>query len=234
MDQRETLPALENRYCNNPPLAVKLSTEGYIIQENVLPKPEKQKNSWLGAIIGYLILILFLGLFWWFFLLIGVILGIIGLLNTRLREIFWWETVCFAPGELVFSRYPLTLNDSDRLTFRCRLRDNFLTRLFKVKEIPTPARIEVKLLCVERVSYTKGTDTITETAIIESQTIHRQNLYPGSQEIMSNFDLKIPHYLPPSFEAKNNQIRWILLVEKYLPNLSDPIHSQFTLQVNYP
>jgi hypothetical protein len=232
MDQQQNFPSLNDLYCSNPPLVIKQSPEGYILNELALPQPENA--NWLTGIIAFIVITGFLIVFSWFFLILLIILGFVLVFNTKIRNHFWWETVCFEPGDLIFSHYPLTLDDSDRLLFRCRLRDNFITRLFKVKEIPTPSRIEIKLICLERVSYTKGTDTITENAVIESQLLHRQNIYSGSQEIVSNFDLSIPGYLPPSFEANHNQIRWILLVEKYIPDLAEPVCSKFTLQVNRP
>ncbi|MBJ7900080.1 MAG: hypothetical protein GC158_09205 [Cyanobacteria bacterium RI_101] len=219
----------KDNYCQHPPLEIKPTAAGYLLKTDAVPRPTGSQ-SWVAGFFG----MLFLALFFWFFLIILLIFGVVLLLNGAVRRKTWsevWSAVCLSPGELLFSHYPLRLGDSDRLTFRRRLQDNFWTKLFNLQSLPTPATLAVKLVCVERVSYTKGTDTIVETAVVASYDLCRQALLPGEREMNSHFDLDIPAHLPPSFEGKHNQIRWLVLVEQTLPNLMEPAQSCFTLEV---
>jgi hypothetical protein len=225
-----TAPNLLKEVCQKPPLVIEPTVEGYLLKENALPT-SGNANAWPVNIIGLLFFLLFL----WFFLILIVIFVVALIFNIQMRRTSWnkfWTAVCLAPGELIFSHYPLTLGSEDRLTFRRRLQANFWTKWWQVKTIPTPGTITIQLLCVERVSYTQGTDTIVETAIIDKTLLHRQSLHSGATEMVSHFDLTIPQHLPPSFEGKNNQIRWVVVVEQTLTNLLEPLQSSFTLTVN--
>ncbi|MFN5513621.1 MAG: hypothetical protein ACK5CA_02430 [Cyanobacteriota bacterium] len=222
-------PFFKENYCQHPPLEIKPTATGYLLKTTAIPQP-KGSQSWIAGVLGIALIVLF----FWFFLIILVILGAVLLLNAAVRRKTWsevWSALCLSPGELIFSHYPLCLGDSDRLTFRRRLQDNFWTKLFRLRSLPAPATLAVKLVCVERVSYTKGTDTIVETAVVASYDLHRQTLFPGEREMTSHFDLEIPAHLPPSFEAQRNQIRWVIVVEQTLPNLMEPAQSCFTLEV---
>ncbi|MEB3174449.1 MAG: hypothetical protein VKN60_04560 [Cyanobacteriota bacterium] len=219
----------QERYCQYPPLEIQPTSGGYLLKTTAIPRPAASQ-SWLAGFLGTILLLLF---FWFFFILL-VIFGVLLLFNVSVRRKTWsevWSAVCLAPGELTFSHYPLCLGDSDRLTFRRRLQDNFWTKLFNLQSLPAPASLAVKLVCVERVSYSKGTDTIVETAVVGSYDLCRQTLFPGEREMISHFDLEIPPHLPPSFEAQRNQIRWVIVVEQTLPNLMEPAQSCFTLEV---
>jgi hypothetical protein len=239
-----TSPNLLKELCQKPPLAIEPTVAGYLLKENappfkqnVVPLKENSlpqsanSSSWFINIIGLLFLLLFV----WFFLILMVIFVLALIFNVQLRRTTWnnfWTAVCLAPGELIFSHYPLIPGSEDRLTFRRPLQSNFWTKWWQVATIPAPAILTIQLLCVERVSYTQGTDTIVETAIIDKTLLHRQTLHTGATEMVSHFDLTIPPNLPPSFEGKHNQIRWVLVVEQTLTNLLGPLQSTFTLTVN--
>jgi hypothetical protein len=219
----------KEHYCQHPPLEIKPTAAGYLLKTTAIPRPAGSQSWWAG-LLGTIILLLF----FWFFLILLVIFGAVLVFSASVRRKTWsevWSAVCLSPGELIFSHYPLRLGDGDRLTFRRRLQDNFWTKLFNLKSLPAPASLTITLVCVERVSYSKGTDTIVETAVVASYNLHRQALFPGEREMLSHFDLDIPAHLPPSFEAPRNQIRWVIVVEQTLPNLMEPALSCFTLEV---
>lgn len=239
-----TAPNLLQEVCQKPPLAMEPTVEGYVLKENappfkqnVVPLKENSlpqstnSSSWFIKIIGLLFFLLFV----WFFLILMVVCFLALIFNIQLRRTTgnkFWTAVCLTPGELIFSHYPLTPGSEDRLTFRRQLQSNSWTKLWQVATIPTPAILTIQLLCVERVSYTQGTDTIVEIAIIDKTLLHRQTLHSGATEMVSHFDLIIPQHLPPSFEGKHNQIRWVVVVEQTLTNLLEPLQSTFTLTVN--
>ena len=127
-----------------------------------------------------------------------------------------------APGEVIFSHYPLRVGEEDRLTFRRQIKDNWLTRWFNVNHFPDQGRLQVSLLCAERVSYTshdEEAERMTEVAVIYEDRIHAYSLLGGDRQVNAYFDCQIPHHLPPSFEGKNNQIRWLLKIEESYPNV---------------
>ena len=139
----------------------------------------------------------------------------------------------FAGGaELIFSRYPLKAGDNDRLTFRRRLKNNYWTNLFKINKFPVNSHITVNLVCVERASYTHGTDDVTDVAVVYEKMIYSDNLFCGDREVIAHFDLEIPLSFSSSFEGKNNQIRWILDMEESYPGLLEHKHTYLTFVVD--
>ena len=152
------------------------------------------------------------------------------LLGDPQRE-FWEQCgYVFYSGKLFFTHYPLKRKDDYSATFRCKLENSVWRHFLKINAFPA-VRGEVQLLCVERVEYLKGTDTCYDKAVVYQSTIHNQRLMAGSQEIIYNFDVSIPDNLPPSFEARHNQIRWILLVKNVSPQFKKPVYWAFTLKI---
>jgi hypothetical protein len=200
------------------PLVVKPSSDGYLLAENAQPKPQ-QSHSVAGWIVGGFFLIIFS----WFFLIVGIIFLAVALLYRPTRR-YLRAFFLLQPGELIFSHYPLHLGQDDRVTFRRRLKGD--------RKFPQNGTVTVRLLCVERVSYTKGTDQVTETALITEKTLRQQSVFSGSKDMVCHFDLDLPAHLPPSFEGKNNQIRWVIVVSQNLPQIAEDIESNFTLFVD--
>lgn len=201
----------------NPPITVEPTAEGYILNESDPAKP-KQSVGFLGYLFGGIFLLAFIGLV----PLIAFIAFISVLFYRPLRQ--WILAYFFLwPGELVFTHYPLRLGSDSRVTFRRKLKGNR-------KFLPDSA-IAIKLLCIERVSYTKGTDTIVETAVVEEEALRSQSILSGDNEAICHFDLSIPAHLPASFEAGNNQIRWIAVIEQTMPGIVDRTDSNFTFFV---
>lgn len=136
------------------------------------------------------------------------------------------------PGEIIFSHYPLRVGEDDRLTFRRQLKENTWTRWFNLDRFPDQGRLQVSLLCAERVIYTEGTDTITEVAIVHEDRIYSHSLIGGDRQVKAYFNLHIPDSLPSAFEGKHNQIRWLLKVEENYPQAIGKLITYFTFVVD--
>ncbi|MFM1841714.1 MAG: hypothetical protein RLZZ490_447 [Cyanobacteriota bacterium] len=136
-----------------------------------------------------------------------------------------------APVEIIFSHYPLRVGEDDRLAFRRQLRANFWTRWFNIHQFPDQGRLSVSLICGERVTYTQGTDTITEVATIYEEQIYSRSLMGGDRQVIAYFTLHIPAHLPPAFEGKHNQIRWLLKIEENYPQVIAQQVTYFTFVV---
>jgi len=201
--------------CDNPPILIRRTDEGYFLGDRI------QANSPSNPILNLLSLLFtgFLLVIFSCFLIPLLCITLIFSRSSRQSTRAWFFLL---PGELIVSQYPLHLGSSDRVKFRRRLRGN--------RKFPANGSVKIKLLCIERVGYTKGTDTIIETAMIEEKLVRSQVIMSGVNEITCQFDLQIPAHLPPSFEAKNNQIRWVVVVEQNMPGIAD-IDSNYTLLV---
>lgn len=225
-----------------PPSEIQLGLEGYVLREDLKVQWQISRftnQNWLFGlsitfiaililIFGFPILLSFSGVVWpvfvAFFLFLIVFWIVYWVVKFSLDESARYEMGAkqgFLPAELIFSHYPLKVGENDRITFRRRLKQNFWTNLFKVHNFPPNSRLKVSLICLERVTYTKGTDTVTDVATAYENVIFSKTLIPGDREVKGYFDLEIPSHLSPSFEGKNNQIRWILEIEENYPGLLD-------------
>lgn len=123
------------------------------------------------------------------------------------------------PTEIIFSHYPLRVGENDRLMFRRKLKDQTCLSWFNIKEFPENSYLKISLICAERISYTQGTDIMREAATVYEERIYSHSLIGRDRQVKSYFDLHIPEQLPPSFEGKTNQIRWLLKIEETYPNV---------------
>jgi hypothetical protein len=149
--------------------------------------------------------------------------------QTRQRLGFKWG---LDELEIIFSHYPPQLGDGDRLTIRRRLKETVWTRLFHVDGFPKDSQINVDLVCIERVTYTQGTDLVTDMTEVYRQSLQITPLIPGNRQISCHFDLTIPPHLAPSLEGTRNQIRWLLNVIETYPNLLENKISYLTFVVD--
>lgn len=208
------------------PANVQETSEGFLLRNNEDIK--RQQGNIIGRLIGLLILIGFIAIFvfffWWFFLLIAII-SIIFNKNFRNRvKNYLVAQFRLFPAEVLLSAYPLRLGEECNLTFRRRFKGNLKTK--------QPEQLTFKIACVERVEYKKGTDTEIEVHTIwESQ--------PQFHSVPTDVDMfsfktvfTVLNDLPPSFEGKNNQIRWILLVEQNISGVFDRVNSSFVFLVD--
>lgn len=236
-----------------PPSEIQLGLEGYVLREDLKVQWQISRftnPNWLFGltitftaifilIFGFPIILSFSGVVWPIFVVVFLFLIVFWIvywiLKLSLDESARYEMGVkqgFLPAELIFSHYPLKVGENDRVTFRRRLKQNFWTNLFKIHDFPPNSRLKVSLICLERATYTKGTDTVTEVAVAYESVIFSKTLISGDREVKSHFELEIPCDLSPSFEGKNNQIRWILQIEESHPGLIDPKMTYLTFVVD--
>ena len=233
-----------------PPLSIEPVYEGYRLVSD--PPRQRvidliQKSTWLkGGGGGTLIVVAFFFLFspitwhllsnlWPFLSPVAIFAVVYGSLKLIFDPQFRYGVgakLGLAPAEIIFSHYPLRVVEDDRLTFRRQLKDNIWTQWFRVNHFPDQGRLQVSLLCAERVTYTEGTDTITEVAIVHEEQIYAHSLIGGDRQVKAYFNFHIPKQLPPSFEGKNNQIRWLLKVEEKYPQVIGQHTSYLTFMVD--
>jgi len=220
----------QNRTPARKPTGIKETPEGFLAIEftesKLISSSQQQKNSIIYQIIGLPFVLIFAPAFLIFIPIVLLILLLIFTLNflfaRSYRNNIFAEFRLF-PGEVFLSIYPLSLGETCLLTFRRRLKRN--------KKTKESGQLTLKITCLERVEYQKGSDTEVEINILwESQP----EVYsvPTNTEVFSlQTNLNIPKYLPPSFEGKNNQIRWIISIEQDIPNIAEQIHSNFVFTV---
>ena len=102
--------------------------------------------------------------------------------------------------------------------YRRSFQANFWTKLLGIEGFPPNSRLRISLICIEREGYNTDVATGTKTVKIYHQDLETTNLIKDHQ-LSCYFDLNIPAHLPPSLEARHNQIRWLLEVEEIHPNL---------------
>ncbi len=234
---------LKNRLISGfPPLEIQLGLEGYLLREDLKVQWQISRftnPNWLFGltstfiaifilIFGFPIVLSYPGGFWpvyvafvLFLIVFWIVYWVVKLSLDKSARYEMGAKQGFLPAELIFSHYPLKVGENDRITFRRRLKQNFWTNLFKVRDFPNNSRLKVSLMCLERATYTKGTDTVTDVAVAYENMIFSKILIAGDREVKSHFDLEIPLHFSPSFEGKNNQIRWILEIEESYPGLID-------------
>ncbi|AFZ61256.1 hypothetical protein H6G54_02905 [Anabaena cylindrica FACHB-243] len=220
----------QNRTSARKPTDIKETPEGFLAIEftesKLISSSQQQQNSIISWIIALPLILIFGYLFAVALLAFGSILLLIFIVafsfNRSYRNHIFAQFRIF-PGEVFLSTYPLSLGEKCLLTFRRRLKRN--------KKTKESGQLALKIICLERVEYKKGTDTEVEINILwESQP----EVYsvPTNTEVFSlQTNLNIPKYLPPSFEGKNNQIRWIISIEQNIPNIAEQVHSNFVFIV---
>lgn len=128
------------------------------------------------------------------------------------------------PEQLILSEYPLKLGGEYSFTFLRQIKNN--------KILNQPGKFKFIIACVEIVKYTRGTDTEIEIHTIYESQVKEQFVSQGVNALKMKQYFQIPSNLPPSFEGKNNQIRWILLIYQDFPELPKNIYYNFTLVVD--
>ncbi len=205
------------------PAEVEPHNQGFLLKEN-LSNRISQKASLFSKVIGFLIFGIFLFLFWWFFLIIFLIGGVIIFVINPTIIVDILASFKLLPAEIILPSYPLKLGEKSTFQFRRRLKKNRI--------LPQAGKLYFTLSCVEKVEYTKGTDTETETHVVWESPSTSYPLYQGSNLLEMKNSLEIPSYLPPSFEGKHNQIRWVMSVHQEIPGISKNIYSHFTILVD--
>lgn len=212
---------LDHKRCVNPPLVVRHTAAGYLLNEKALPKSQ-QENFLLLIIRGLVGFIIFMSFAW-----LMIPLSLIALFFCLFSPNFHRSiraSLFLTLGDLTFSHYPLQLGHDSLVIFQRQLKGN--------RRCSRNSLIQINLLCMERVMYTRGSDTTIETTVVEEKLLKSETIMAGASQITCQFKLPIPADLPPSFEAHNNQIRWIITVEQTIPGTVKGLESNFTLLVN--
>ena len=246
MSKLETIETKKKVISALPPLKFQLGSEGYLL------KKKSEESTITPYLIQFIFISVFLAIpgfflgvylvvsfanpifiiFIPFFSIFYVVYRVMKLTLDESARYKMGIELGFVGAELIFSRYPLKVGENDRLTFRRRLKNNYWTNLFKINKFPVNSHITVNLVCVERASYTQGTDTVTDVAVVYEKMIYSDNLLCGDREVIGHFDLEIPLSYSSSFEGKNNQIRWILDMEENYPGLLEQKHTYLTFVVD--
>ena len=209
------------------PINVKETSEGFLLLENKGNLPKEYKfNPIYSLIILFFVIQFFIILrffriwFWWFLLIVFVVCF---LFNKRFRNNLIAK-FRFKPGEVLLPSYPLRLGEEYNLTFRRRLRANQKTK--------KAGQLTFKFACLERVKYTRGSDTEVETHVIWESQPKIYSVPIGVNTYSLRSDFTIPNNLPSSFEGENNQIRWIISIEQNIPGIVEQVYSNFVFVVD--
>jgi|GEM_PF-2841493 len=213
----------QNQLNAQPPTNnVQKTSEGFLLDSNEYLQQQKQ-----NYLIIFLIFLIFLIFFWWFFLLIAIF-NFVSNKNFRNNlETLKNNLIArfrFLPPEVFLSTYPLSLGEKCSLTFRRHLKGNRKTK--------QPGELTFKIACLERVTYTKGSDTEVEVEVIWESPPEFYSVPTDVDMICFKTVFMVPNHLPPCFEAKNNQIRWVISVEQKIPGIVEQVYSNFSFVVD--
>jgi hypothetical protein len=205
-------------------------------------------NSGLGFIVGLYLLTSFLVILKFVFLvedslvdsLLGICFLVIGiqLLITLIIVPFFifsqdirnqtLASFLLSPEEVILSDYPLRLGQKYTLNF-----DRFIKTGIKTTSVGT---LTFRIACLERTLSGSGSNIHASVNVIwQSQP----QMYFVSQNVdtvsfKTNFTLPKTQglkKLPTSFEAENNQIRWVISIEQTIPGIVKEFHSNFVVDV---
>lgn len=226
----DTYKYKQNWTSASSPINGKKTYEGFLLLQSNTYKEELKQTGLIGNVIGclfliifFIIILVFLLLFWWFFSIIAVISLICAIFNKKLKNSII-ARFSFYPPEVLLSAYPLGLGSECDLTFRRKLR--------KKRKIKQSGTFTFKLVCLERVEYKKGTETEVEVNTLWESESEIFSVAANIDTYCFKTNLIIPNHLPPSFEGKNNQIRWIISVEQNILGIVEQVYSNFVIVVD--
>jgi hypothetical protein len=147
----------QNRTPARKPTGIKETPEGFLAIEftesKLISSSQQRKNSIIYQIIGLPFVLIFAPVFLYSIpILLLIFIGIF-LFNRSYRNNIFAKFRLF-PGEVFLSIYPLSLGETCLLTFRRRLKRN--------KKTKESGQLTLKITCLERVEYKKGSDTEVE------------------------------------------------------------------------
>lgn len=142
-----------------------------------------------------------------------------------------WQVIrlcSFGRPALILSQWPISLGDTVRVRFQCRLRG------------VRARQVQAHISCSEWVSYhqevkntrSPGTSVILRTEANPCWSQHLPNITQasGTRHIDAEWEITIPPDLPPSFVSPSGRIEWRLKIA--VPNNTfEPAISEFLLYV---
>lgn len=217
----------QNQGLAKAPANVRETSEGFLLLDDAYFKNEKINNNIIVTLIsllfGLLIIGLFMRMFWWLFLLMPIFWIIEFLFNKSSRNKFF-SSLRLLPAEVFLSTYPLHLGEKCQVNFRRYLKKNCKTK--------QSGELTFKIACLERVEYNKGSDKEVEVSIVWESQPEKYFVATATNMFSLNTAFTIPNHLPPSFEGKTNQIRWILSIEQNIPGIAKHVYSDFVFVVD--
>lgn len=218
------------------PMNFRETSTGFLLSDGKYFQPQNQNkdNNIITQIIliilrfiflpSIIICILMFGMLFLFILPIaGIIWIIIFLLNQRYRNNIFGRIHLVRP-KVLLSTYPLKLGEKCNLTFHRPLRINRKTK--------QPVELNFKLVCLERVQYSRGSDIEIDVNVIWESQPQTHYLPKNINTLSLETIFTVPNHLPPSFEGKKNQIRWILSIEQNIPGIVKQVYSNFVIVVD--
>ncbi len=80
----------------------------------------------------------------------------------------------------------------------------------------------VDFVCEERATYSQGTDTVTRQEIVRNVSMcELTNLQSREGKTLTHQTVIVPPDAMPTFEAKHNEINWIIRVQMVIPKRPD-------------
>ena len=86
-------------------------------------------------------------------------------------------------------------------------------------------RLRVRLAGQERATYSRGTDTTTETHAFYKEVIFDSRDQPGAITASGVFGFQLPPGVMHSFRSENNEIRWTLEIKAWMTLVPDVRHN---------
>lgn len=118
----------------------------------------------------------------------------------------------FGSAELYVDTIPLSLGQAVNIRYRRPIRGNYVV-----------TSVSGTLICQEWVRYRVGTDTRTATNQLCSLEL------PSPERVVSPiggidvaWTITIPRNMPPSFEATDNAVKWLLRITAQVEKFPDP------------
>ncbi|MEM9925063.1 MAG: hypothetical protein AAF915_15150 [Cyanobacteria bacterium P01_D01_bin.50] len=213
----------QNQTPPKSPIKAQETSEGFLFINSNFNLKEPKHIFFIIYLIVVLILILnfqSFNLFWRSLLFIGIIAFF---LNKSFRN-YIFAQFRLSGAKILLSTYPLRLGEECNLTFRRRLRGNR-----KTKQL---GELSFKIACLERIQFKRGTDTEIEVHVIWESQPKIYSVPTNSDMLSFKTDFRVPDNLPPSFEGKNNQIRWIISVEQNISGIIEQVNSNFVFIVD--
>lgn len=213
----------QNQTPPKSPIKAQETSEGFLFINSNFNLKEPKHIFFIIYLIVVLILILnfqSFNLFWRSLLFIGIIAFFF---NKSFRN-YIFAQFRLSGAKILLSTYPLRLGEECNLTFRRRIKGNSKTK--------KAGQLIFKIACLERVTYTKGSDTEVEVHVIWESQPKIYSVPVGVNTYSLKTDFTIPNNLPSSFEGESNQIRWVISVEQNISGIVEQVYSNFVFIVD--
>jgi hypothetical protein len=154
---------------------------------------------------------------WWLLPIVFVIFGVV-LLIVAIRLLMIANA--FGPAELFVDNIPLSLGQQLNIRYRRSMRGNY-----------NVTAVSGSLVCQEWVRYKAGTKVrILSKELCSLDLPSPERIVSPLGDIDVAWTITIPRNMPPSFEATDNAIKWLLRVSVQVERFPDP-HIELLLPI---